>query len=54
MYGSAEQNPQQEYESGKTGGNDEQSEQSSGDEGDIRFDGTVERLRERNLSSRKH
>lgn len=54
IYGSAEQDPQQDFESGKTGGIDEQSEQSSGDEGDIKFDGTVERLRERNRSSRKH
>lgn len=54
MYGSAEQDPQQDFESGQTGGNDEQNEYSSGDEGDIKFDGTVERLRKRIVSSRKH
>lgn len=54
MYGSAEQDPQQDFESGQTGGNDEQNEHSSGDEGDIKFDGTVERLRKRIVSSRKH
>ena len=41
MYGSAEQDPQQDYESGKTGGNDEQSGQSSNDEGNIKFDGEI-------------
>lgn len=54
MYGRAEQDPQQDLESGQAGNSDEQSKQSSGDEGDIKFDGTVERLRKPTLSSRKH
>lgn len=54
MYEIAERNPQQDFESGQSGGNDEQNEHTSDDEGDIGFDGTTGILRKPILSSRKH
>lgn len=53
IYESAEQDPRQDFESGRPGDNDEQNEHSSGDEGNIEFDGRVRMLRKPILSPRK-